>query len=63
MELHRQHCQNCQSIEMRNILVREAGKATSVYVRCGNCGELVARYKLRDYYHHGRNYIPGEKVQ
>ena len=23
-------------------------------MRCGKCGELVARYRLSDYYHHGK---------
>jgi len=34
--------------------VREEGHPVVVYVRCGNCGDLVARYVLRDYYHHGK---------
>jgi len=25
-----------------------------VYVRCVDCREFVALYKLRDYYHHGK---------
>ncbi len=25
-----------------------------IYVRCANCGELVARYELSGYYHHGK---------
>ena len=24
-------------------------------LRCAQCGELVARYKLREYYHHGKS--------
>lgn len=40
---------------MRNILVREPGRAQMVFVRCADCGELVARYRLRDYYHHGKD--------
>jgi len=54
MEVHRQTCQNCQSRKVQDILVREAGHPTVVYVRCSNCGDLVARYVLRDYYHHGK---------
>ncbi|MDF1815093.1 MAG: hypothetical protein P1V20_23015 [Verrucomicrobiales bacterium] len=54
MEVHRQRCQACQSIDVRNILVRRQGEPTAVYVRCANCGELVARYQLSDYYHHGK---------
>jgi hypothetical protein len=54
METHRQRCQVCQSLQMRNILVREPGEPTVIYARCGECGELVARYRLEDYYHHGK---------
>ena len=25
-----------------------------VFVRCAGCKELVARYRLQDYYHHGK---------
>ena len=54
MEVHRQRCQACQSLDVRDILVRRQGEPTAVYVRCTNCGELVARYLLRAYYHHGK---------
>ncbi len=54
MEVHRQQCQNCQSFETRNILVRQGDQKPIVYVRCGTCGELVARYRLSEYYHHGK---------
>ena len=54
MELHRQQCQHCKSHEMLNILAREPGRPTVVYVRCLNCHRLVARYKLSEYYHHGK---------
>ena len=54
METHRQRCQGCQSHEMLNILVREPGFPTTIYARCRQCGELVASYKLSDYYHHGK---------
>ncbi len=52
MEVHRQTCQSCGSHDVRNILVREPGRAQMVFVRCARCHELVARYRLRDYYHH-----------
>jgi hypothetical protein len=39
---------------MRVILVREPGELQTVYVRCHDCTELVARYRLTDYYHHGK---------
>ena len=54
MEIHRQQCQGCGTFETRNILVREPNKPTTVYVRCCKCGQLVARYILSDYYHHGK---------
>ena len=54
MEIHRQQCQGCGSIDTRNILVREPEHPTTIYVRCAKCGELVARYKLSSYYHHGK---------
>lgn len=56
MEVHRQTCQQCGSINVRNILVRDQDESISVYVRCSNCLELVAAYALRDYYHHHRGY-------
>lgn len=58
MELHTQKCQNCQSINMKNILYRQAGKADKVYVQCQDCGEFVASYVIapRGYYHHGKGY-------
>ncbi len=54
MDIHRQQCQACRSIDLRNILVRETGRPEAVYVRCIACGELVARYELSAYYHHGK---------
>ena len=54
MEVHRQRCQACDSLDLRDILVRRQGEPTAVYVRCAGCGELVARYLLRGYYHHGK---------
>jgi hypothetical protein len=54
MEVHRQRCQACESLDLRDILVRRQGEPTAVYVRCAKCGELVARYLLRGYYHHGK---------
>ncbi len=55
MEIHRQTCQSCHSREMQNILVREPGVPSTVYARCAKCGELVALYRLSDYYHHGKD--------
>ena len=54
MEVHRQRCQKCGSLKVQNLLAREQGLPTAVYVRCVECGELVARYRLRSYYHHGK---------
>lgn len=39
---------------MRNLLVRVPSKPQAVFVRCAECNEFVARYKLSDYYHHGK---------
>ncbi len=54
MEVHRQQCQDCGGHEVRNILARDANLPTVIYVRCANCGNLVARYELSEYYHHGK---------
>lgn len=54
MEVVLQKCQECGSEKVRNMLVREPGRAQMVYVRCAGCGALVARYRLSDYYHHGK---------
>jgi hypothetical protein len=56
MEVHRQTCQKCGSIDVRNIIEREANLPAIIYVRCAKCGELVARYQLSDYYHHGKGF-------
>lgn len=55
MEVHRQQCQACGKHDSRNIVMRAAGRPQTVFVRCANCGELVARYILSDYYHHGKD--------
>lgn len=54
MEIHRQQCQHCGSRDVRNILVRETEAPTTAYVRCLGCKQLVARYRLSGYYHHGK---------
>ncbi len=54
MEIHRQQCQHCGSRDVRNILVRDTDAPMTIYVRCLGCGALVARYKLSEYYHHGK---------
>jgi RNase P subunit RPR2 len=53
MDVKRQTCQACQSIDVRNIIVRD-GREQVIYVRCAKCKQLVARYQLNDYYHHGK---------
>lgn len=65
MQVNRQTCQACGSIEVRNILAREANQPTIVYVRCGQCRELVACYHLSAYYHHGKgleSFLRGQGV-
>lgn len=53
MDVKRQTCQACHSIDVRNIIVRN-GETQVIFVRCAKCKELVARYELKDYYHHGK---------
>ena len=55
MDIHRQQCQACGSHDARNIIVRPGHERPIIYVRCMNCGELVARYRLAEYYHHGKD--------
>ena len=40
--------------DVQNILVRGTDAPMTIYVRCLNCEGLVARYKLSEYYHHGK---------
>lgn len=56
MEAHRQTCQSCGGRDMRNIIVRAEGQRQVVLVRCIACQQLVARYELSSYYHHGKSY-------
>lgn len=56
MEAHRQTCQSCGGRDMRNIIVRAEGQRQVVLVRCIGCQQLVARYELASYYHHGKSY-------
>jgi len=57
VEIHRQKCQLCGSIALKNILVRNE-KNELVYVQCQNCTKPVARYVLaaRGYFHFGRGF-------
>ena len=58
MDIHVQHCQKCNSAQLKNILLRENGEPDKVYVQCQNCGEFVASYIIAPmgYYHHGKGY-------
>jgi hypothetical protein len=58
MIIHTQHCQFCDSEQMRNILVRKAGESDKVFVQCEQCGAFVASYVIAPlgYYHHGKGY-------
>ncbi len=56
MELKRQTCQGCGSREHHNVLRRGEEHPLTVYVICARCKELVARYKLDSYYHHGKGF-------
>ena len=66
MQVNRQTCQKCGSIDVRNILARQSDKPTIVYVRCAKCQELVASYELNSYYHHGKgieSYLKAQGVR
>ena len=54
MQVHRQRCQSCDSVDLHNLLVRLPGKSQVVLVVCAACRQLVARYELARYYHHGK---------
>ncbi|MEM9825404.1 MAG: hypothetical protein AAF958_02385 [Planctomycetota bacterium] len=54
MDVKRQTCQSCGSIDVRNLIVRGEHGEQVIFVRCAKCKELVARYELKDYYHHGK---------
>lgn len=54
MEVHRQQCQECGSFTQYDVLVRESGQPQTVFVVCASCHNLVARYRLQGYYHHGK---------
>jgi uncharacterized C2H2 Zn-finger protein len=56
MRVNRQQCQACGSRELNNLLVRDDGEDRLVLVRCARCQALVARYRLSDYYHHGKGF-------
>ncbi len=58
MEIHRQTCQSCGSINMKNILVRCPEESDRVFVQCQDCEQFVARYIIGDrgYYHHGKEF-------
>lgn len=55
MEVHRQRCQACQSIDVRNIIVRDGSTNPRVFVRCASCKQLVAFYELSEYFHAGKD--------
>lgn len=55
MEIRHQTCLACHSETLENIIIRDAGRTQTIFVRCAKCHEFVARYILKDYYHHGRN--------
>ncbi|MEM6980131.1 MAG: hypothetical protein AAF539_10745 [Planctomycetota bacterium] len=54
MDVKRQTCQSCRSIDVRNLIVRGDRGEQTIFVRCAHCKELVARYELKNYYHHGK---------
>ena len=40
MQVNRQTCQQCGSIDVRNIIARDPGSPTVIYVRCGQATSL-----------------------
>jgi len=56
MEVHRQTCQQCGAREQSNLILREPGKSHVVIAVCARCEQLVARYELKSYYHHGKGF-------
>lgn len=54
MEVERQQCPTCHSWQVENLEVRESGKSPTIYVRCCQCGELVARIQVAQLYALGR---------
>lgn len=56
VEVHRQTCQECGCRDVRNYVLRQAGKRQVVLVRCLGCEQLVARYELSSYYHHKKGF-------
>lgn len=58
MEVHIQKCQNCESINLKNIIYRKSGEPDRIYAQCHDCQEFVASYIISPlgYYHHGRGY-------
>ncbi len=55
MEVHLQTCQACGCNKLENLILREPESPQVVLARCSECGKLVARYELSDYYHHGKD--------
>ena len=58
MEIHLQHCQECGSDQVRNILYRQPGEPDRVIVQCTQCEHFVASYIIAPlgYYHHGKGF-------
>ena len=56
MDVYIQKCQQCDSRNLRNILVRD--DAQRVFVQCRDCDHLVARYVIAPggYFHAGKDY-------
>ena len=52
MQVSRQTC-SCGSTSVCNIVVNKGDQPQHVYVRCEQCGELIAYYELRGYHDQG----------
>lgn len=45
----REHCPDCDGVEMLNHVLVRPGRDVAVFVACADCGRFVARYTLKSY--------------
>lgn len=45
----REHCPQCDAVEMHNFLLMRPGEDPAVFVECASCHTFVARYTLKCY--------------
>ncbi len=58
MDIHKQKCQKCQSVNVINYIYRSEARPDEIFVQCADCDELVAKYTLTNtgYYHHHKGF-------